>query len=227
MAPSVPNAKLELGENCLRVLLTGFGPSPQFEVNPSWLAVQPLHDTVIPATDDQIDCADGPYRPRSIHITALQLPVSYSGVLDIIPTLHTHPPKPPDEPTSPIGENEQPAYDFIFHIGVCGRGWLRLERQAHKTGYMMKGMLAFYPFELSPIKPFPPKTRLVRSLPWFAQSEIRFNQSLNHLISLEFLRFCHPMIFLQTRSIARTAALVARGMTIHMTICLLSWMYLV
>lgn len=38
-----------------------------------------------------------------------------------------HFPPPPDH-----------GYDFIFHIGVAGRGDLRMERLGHKLGYFMK-----------------------------------------------------------------------------------------
>ncbi|KAG2011890.1 hypothetical protein CC2G_011959 [Coprinopsis cinerea AmutBmut pab1-1] len=81
--------------------------------------------------------------PFNVHITALEIPVLYEAVLDIIPGLHLKPPKlptdstfielPPDFPPAP-----ESGYDFIFHIGVAGRGPLRMEIIGHKFGYNMK-----------------------------------------------------------------------------------------
>ncbi|KIJ61354.1 hypothetical protein HYDPIDRAFT_42757 [Hydnomerulius pinastri MD-312] len=81
-----------------------------------------------------------PLTPRDVHITTLQVPVTYEDVLSIVPSLHARPPVlPPSEdedcpplPTPPGG------YDLIFHVGVAGRGPLRLERLGHKFGYNMK-----------------------------------------------------------------------------------------
>jgi hypothetical protein len=46
---------------------------------------------------------------------------------------------PPTNPSSTtIAPPPENGYDFIFHIGLAGRGPFRIERLAHKTGYRMK-----------------------------------------------------------------------------------------
>ncbi|KAH9935449.1 uncharacterized protein B0H18DRAFT_1114192 [Fomitopsis serialis] len=47
----------------LRVLVTGYGPFRSFKVNPSWLAVKPLHNTTLRTADD-----------KPIHVTSLEDP---------------------------------------------------------------------------------------------------------------------------------------------------------
>jgi hypothetical protein len=114
-------------------------------VNPSWLAVEPLHNTVISidspsnpiVVDGQTVLFDDPSQIRPIHISVLQIPVSYEAVIDIVPGLHARPPVLPksDAPFPPPPEK---GYDFIFHIGVAGRGPLRMEKLGHKLGFHMK-----------------------------------------------------------------------------------------
>lgn len=89
------------------------------------------------AVDDDVRSKEtGPGRP--IHISVLEIPVSYEAVLAVVPGLHARPPILPEHggpffpPPPPSG------YDFVFHIGVAGRGPLRMERQGHKLGYQMK-----------------------------------------------------------------------------------------
>ncbi|KAG6372346.1 hypothetical protein JVT61DRAFT_7786 [Boletus reticuloceps] len=114
------------------VLVTGFGPFSRYAVNPSWLAVQPLHNAIIhvevPAdsvtlNDPQnppssIPLSDHTTTLREIRITTLNVPVTYEDVLSVAPGLHARPPSP-----SPR---------------VAGRGPLRIERVSHKFGYNMK-----------------------------------------------------------------------------------------
>jgi hypothetical protein len=107
--------------------------------------VKPLHNTVIAidppsspvVVDDQIVPFDHLNQIRPIHISVLQIPVSYEAILDIVPGLHARPPVLPqsDVPFPPPPEK---GYDFIFHIGVAGRGPLRMEKLGHKLGYHMK-----------------------------------------------------------------------------------------
>ncbi|RPD78601.1 peptidase C15, pyroglutamyl peptidase I-like protein [Lentinus tigrinus ALCF2SS1-7] len=107
----------------LRALVSGFGPFSDYKENPSWLAVQPLHDTRL-ATDSG----------RPIHITTLELPVSYEYVLKNVPGLHKRPPVLPSSADASISIPEQ-GYDFIFHVGVSRRGPIRIERVGYKYGY--------------------------------------------------------------------------------------------
>ncbi|KAF8967303.1 hypothetical protein BDZ97DRAFT_1916910 [Flammula alnicola] len=127
--------------------------------NPSWLAVQPLQNTVLytdihsdkifpqstssssisssaSSTSTTLHTING--EPRPIHITILKIPVVYEDVLNIVPGLHRRPPVlPPDAPAE-CAQPPQSRYDFIFHLGVAGRGPLRMERIGHKLGYHMK-----------------------------------------------------------------------------------------
>ena len=63
--------------------------------------------------------------------------------MTIVPGLHARPPVLPEsaknDPTFPTPPER--GYDFIFHIGAAGRGPLRMEKIAHKTGYHMKDAL--------------------------------------------------------------------------------------
>ncbi|KAG0707309.1 hypothetical protein DFH29DRAFT_23183 [Suillus ampliporus] len=134
------------------VLITGFGPFSRYTVNPSWLAVKPLHNTILnidsPAeqitVDDQIPMveANGFAQDvaRDIYLTTLQVPVTYEGVLAIVPGLHARPPvlPPSADPDLPDIMPPPDGFDLIFHVGVAGRGPLRMERVGHKFGYNMK-----------------------------------------------------------------------------------------
>ncbi|RDX54986.1 peptidase C15, pyroglutamyl peptidase I-like protein [Lentinus brumalis] len=112
-----------IGPGTTRVLITGFGPFHRYKENPSWLAVKPLHGITL-TTDSG----------RPIHITTLELPVAYEYVLRNVPGLHKRPPVLPPSADAgiPLPEN---GYDFIFHVGVSGRGPIRIERLGHKYGY--------------------------------------------------------------------------------------------
>ncbi|KAG6868920.1 hypothetical protein C0993_007694 [Termitomyces sp. T159_Od127] len=129
--PTIPRQPSE--DARFRVLVTGFGPFHHYEVNPSWLAVRGLHDTTLDPAPV------GPQgRPRPIHISALEIPVSYEAVLAVVPGLHARPPILPQAVRNNFPPPPPSGYDFIFHIGVAGRGPLRMERQGHKLGYHMK-----------------------------------------------------------------------------------------
>ncbi|KAH9937722.1 hypothetical protein B0H21DRAFT_894114 [Amylocystis lapponica] len=121
MAPIDPNA--------LRVFITGFGPFAEYQVNPSWLSVKPLHDSVLP-----VDLA---VNARPIHITTHLLPTSYSSILASMPGFHAAPPfiPPVEDPTLVTPTPPADGYDFILHVGVTHRGPLRIESVGHKTGY--------------------------------------------------------------------------------------------
>lgn len=79
-------------------------------------------------------------RPQLIHITVLEIPVSYQAVLSTTPGLHARPPvlPRPNDPSMVMPPPPVNGYDFIFHIGVAGRGPLRIEKLAHRYGYRMK-----------------------------------------------------------------------------------------
>lgn len=116
-------------------------------MNPSWLAVKALHNVVMPLDTDPV-VIDGQVvmrapatstKHRLVKISALEIPVSYEAVVDVVPKLHLRPPVLPDD----VKDNFYPlpqdkGYDFIFHVGVAGRGPLRMEKLGHKLGYYMK-----------------------------------------------------------------------------------------
>lgn len=124
-------------------------PFSRYAVNPSWLAVKSLHNAVL---NVDVDVAiepvlTGDHLPdacltatREIRITALQIPVTYEAVLSIVPGLHARPPVlPPDsDPFLPTATPPPDGYDLFFHVGVIGRGPLRMECAGHKFGYNMK-----------------------------------------------------------------------------------------
>ncbi|KAI0253981.1 hypothetical protein BJV78DRAFT_100154 [Lactifluus subvellereus] len=78
--------------------------------------------------------------PQHIHISSLQIPPTYDAVLDCVTGIHARPPiiPPTNPPTSRIAPPPEHGYDFIFHIGLAGRGPFRIERLGHKAGYRMK-----------------------------------------------------------------------------------------
>ncbi|KAK0195289.1 peptidase C15 pyroglutamyl peptidase I-like protein [Armillaria mellea] len=158
--PPRPDSRPAKNGGTYNVLLTGFGPFGQHKENPSWLAVRPLQNTLItldPHPDPIVPdptaspAADGPapailneetkrLPPAEIRISTLEIPVEYETIMKIVPGLHARPPVLPEQaqgnPLFPVPPER--GYDFIFHIGVAGRGPLRMEKLAHKTGYHMK-----------------------------------------------------------------------------------------
>lgn len=132
------------------VLVTGFGPFSRYSVNPSWLAVNPLHNTIlkvdiplepVPPVDPSLTNLEAPLTAsREIRITAVEVPVTYDAVLSIVPGLHARPPvlPPSSDPLLPTPFSPLGGFDLFFHVGVIGRGSLRMERVGHKFGYNMK-----------------------------------------------------------------------------------------
>lgn len=80
-----------------------------------------------------------PQNQQYAKITTLQVPVVYRDVLDIVPGLHRKPPVFPQPTSDPLHTNPpSQGYDLILHVGVAGRGPMRIEKMAHKLGYYMK-----------------------------------------------------------------------------------------
>ncbi len=104
--------------------------------------------------------------PLVIHITTLQIPVTYHAVLSTVAGLHFRPPvlPEPEDPAFMIPTPPQNGYDFMFHIGVAGRGPLRIEKIGHKLGYRMKDAEGQYaPVVATPkeIQPEPTETERI------------------------------------------------------------------
>lgn len=99
---------------------------------------------------DELEPEPAP-KPRQIHITVCKVPVVYEAVLSTVPSFHSRPPVLPehDEPLSPSLPPDEDGYDLCFHVGVAGRGPLRVERIGHKKGYNMKDATG----RLAPIVP--------------------------------------------------------------------------
>jgi pyroglutamyl-peptidase len=78
--------------------------------------------------------------PQYIHISALQIPSTYDGAFDCVTGLHARPPVIPSSnpPSTTVARPPENGYDFIFHIGLAGRGPFRIERLAHRSGYRLK-----------------------------------------------------------------------------------------
>ena len=137
-----------------------------YDENPSWLAVKPLQNVILKTdiTHEKVEASNAsasasskattsstattpkasippieiPPSTRSIHITTLQIPVLYEAVLEKVPPLLLRPPVLPEDAAVDCVPPPQNGYDFVFHIGVAGRGPLRMERVGHKLGYHMK-----------------------------------------------------------------------------------------
>ncbi|TFK54403.1 peptidase C15, pyroglutamyl peptidase I-like protein [Heliocybe sulcata] len=135
------------GDKPYRVLLTGFGPFGQFKINPSWLAVKPLHNLILDGTPAPITYSESKQivleqpapASKQIHITALQVPTEYEWVLENAPAFHTRPPVLPasDDPMLPSIPPPEEGYDLVFHVGVTRAGDVRMETQGHKYGYRL------------------------------------------------------------------------------------------
>jgi len=169
-------------KDAYRVLLTGFGvrclddlqlpfnpdnfsqPFAHYKENPSWLAVQPLHNKILafdpPAAPIAVngdvimngtDESEAHSKPCQIHITACMVPTTYEAVLSIVPSFHARPPVLPEfqDPQNPNFPPHEDGFDFCLHVGVAGRGPLRVERVGHKKGYNMKDATG----KLAPIVP--------------------------------------------------------------------------
>ena len=91
-------------------------------MNPSWEAVQKLHDTILSSPSSSHSHDSNPTSHKRIRLTSSLIPVKYSSVLSLVPALHT------------TGiEGSKP--DLIIHVGVGLDGSIRLEQRARKWGY--------------------------------------------------------------------------------------------
>ena len=101
-------------------------------------------DVVMNGTDE----SEASSKPRQIHITTCKIPAIYEAVLSIIPSFHARPPVLPESQNPNVLPHED-GFDLCLHVGMAGRGPLRVERMGHKKGYNMKDATG----KLAPIVP--------------------------------------------------------------------------
>ncbi|TFY65197.1 hypothetical protein EVJ58_g2124 [Rhodofomes roseus] len=109
-------------------VLTHFSALFHCQGEPLMLAVKPLHNTTLHTLDPAA---------RPIHITALEVPVTYTDVLFLTPRFHASPPVLPSPRDPAVAPYPPPAdgFDFILHVGVAGPGPMRAEKRGRKVGY--------------------------------------------------------------------------------------------
>lgn len=90
--------------------------------------MKPLHNTTLRT----IDATE-----RPIHVTAFEVPVTYTDVLALTPGFHASPPvlPKPADPAFALSELPPDGFDFILHVGVSGSGPMRVEKRGRKVGY--------------------------------------------------------------------------------------------
>jgi pyroglutamyl-peptidase len=93
-----------------------------------------------PVDEDEVDMHwnKAPPLPPLIQCTVQMVPVTYAGVLERVPGFHARPPVIMQEEGLPWIPPPEDGYDVFLHVGVAGRGPLRMERLGHKLGYRMK-----------------------------------------------------------------------------------------
>ena len=127
------------------------------DTNPSWLAIQALHNTLLAPAAPQ---PAAPSDTRRVHIQVLQSAVCYSHILSLVPRLHGCPPSLHSEPwldprgAAPVAgcgpqgsgtpypagyalQHPPGGFDVVLHVGVGHAGGLAVEQLAHKRRYQM------------------------------------------------------------------------------------------
>jgi pyroglutamyl-peptidase len=110
--------------------------------------------------------------PQHIHISSLQIPPTYDAVLNFVPRIHARPPIVP--PTAKIAPPPEDGYDFVFHVGLAGRGPFRIERLAHKAGYRLKDSLNQY----APVIEFLPESTALEPSQGEMLEQMRANMAI-------------------------------------------------
>ncbi|CAO1618905.1 unnamed protein product [Jaminaea pallidilutea] len=154
--PRLPQEKDDKSSSDFEVLLTGFGPFGPYASNPSWESVKQLHDRTFKSLGQG---------QRKIRVQSINLPVLYHSTLDTIPRLHGLKPSSPHAraDTDPRGPQDGAqgrgssypegwqvdhpvnGFDLIIHVGVGAPGGIKLEQQAHKTGYHLRDAFGLAP----------------------------------------------------------------------------------
>ncbi|CAD6577373.1 MAG: hypothetical protein CYPHOPRED_000227 [Cyphobasidiales sp. Tagirdzhanova-0007] len=109
-----------LSESSINVLLTGFGPFANVEVNPSWMALQPLRGKELLRDEGR----------TVVKLHCQEIPVVYEEVLRRVPVMHGIAPSDEANCMASI------SYDLFVHVGVSpSRTCVCLERRARRFGY--------------------------------------------------------------------------------------------
>ncbi|KAF9932208.1 hypothetical protein FBU30_008763 [Linnemannia zychae] len=130
----------------VKVVLTGFQPFAHHLTNPSWLSVQPLHNTVLDLPEVPAAKQDPKHhKATQAFVTCQELPVEYQKVPDLVPQLHVahgrNTDKDGQEAEIKVEESkqEEDAGEYVktyyIHVGVGRDGHTALETQAHRVGY--------------------------------------------------------------------------------------------
>ncbi|KAF9178393.1 hypothetical protein BGZ51_000155 [Haplosporangium sp. Z 767] len=122
----------------VKVILTGFEPFGKHLVNPSWLSVQPLHNTTLDLPTPAKQSLDPKHhKATQADLFCQELPVEYRKVPDLVPALHAqHSRKPSStDETSENLDGQHYVKTYYIHVGVGRDGHTAIETQAHRTGY--------------------------------------------------------------------------------------------
>ncbi|KAH7101499.1 peptidase C15, pyroglutamyl peptidase I-like protein [Auriculariales sp. MPI-PUGE-AT-0066] len=108
----------------VHVLITGFGPFLDTKNNPSYASSKPLNGTTLSVPGQSV----------KIHITVIEVLVTYEEVMAVVTGLHAIPPVLPAR----FGVTPPPlGYQFVLHMGQGLPGFIALETIAHGSGYEM------------------------------------------------------------------------------------------
>ncbi|KAJ2806847.1 Pyroglutamyl-peptidase 1 [Coemansia guatemalensis] len=91
-------------------LVTGPGPFGKYKVNRAWETVKLLDGEAIMVGD------------TTVVVHCHRVPVSYDELADVIPCLH-----------------QIEDFSIVIHCGIAEEHFVRLEKQAHKSGYFWPG----------------------------------------------------------------------------------------
>ncbi|KAF9118975.1 hypothetical protein BGW39_000703, partial [Mortierella sp. 14UC] len=133
----------------VKVVLTGFQPFAHHLTNPSWLSVQPLHNTVLDLPEfPAAKQSPKHHKATKAFITCQELPVEYQKVPGLVPELHLKHSRTITKDGKIVevevdefkqDEEKEEAEEYLktyyIHVGVGRDGHTALETQAHRTGY--------------------------------------------------------------------------------------------
>lgn len=130
----------------VKVVLTGFQPFAHHLTNPSWLSVQPLHNTLLDLPEVPAAKQNAKHhKATQAYLVCQELPVEYRKVPDLVPELHvlhsrtiTKDGKVVEvevEVEAQVEEAEEYLKTYYIHVGVGRDGHTAIETQAHRTGY--------------------------------------------------------------------------------------------